>query len=173
MTCQGKDLVYSPYQDKCVSADNFPCGSAYGSNPCVGKKAGLYAIPDVMSYLHCYDDGQTWSYGSCKWKDSQQLDEIFDNCTKKCIKYDMNTFCKCRALENFRDPLDCHDFLSCTGHDKPLKRDCQHSWLVYDPYYDKCVTKNKFDCFVYSANSGKKSPIKCILESEKLTLDIP
>ena len=71
----------------------------------------------------------------------------------------MNTFCNCRIHEDYRDPLDCHYFLSCTGSNKPLKRDCQHAWLVYDPLPqpDRCVNKKVFACFEYKEKSGEES----------------
>ena len=69
----------------------------------------------------------------------------------------MNTFCKCRIHEDYRDPLDCHDYLTCTGFAKPLKQDCQHPYLIYDPYLRpaQCVSKGKFDCFNYTEKSGE------------------
>ena len=144
--CQLPNLVFDPYLDQCVYPSKYACHQVpqnyivTADNPCESKGDGSYAIPDVFGYLQCKD--HVAKYGSCPETD------VFDEKQGKCIdssSLSKKTFCDDRNTGNYRDPWDCHSFITCV-HGTFIERQCAEKDLVYDPYDDRCGYEIKFKC---------------------------
>jgi len=112
------------------------------ANRCTGKADGKYVIPDVFSYLQCNSGSETVHY--CP------DNEIFVAADKECKSVtveDKETFCESRSSGNYRNPWNCHHFISCAdGHPSPYDRPCNPLSLVYDPDIDRCEHETIFEC---------------------------
>ena len=144
--CQLPNLVFDPYLDQCVYPSKYACHQVpqnyivTADNPCESKGDGSYAIPDVFGYLQCKD--HVAKYGSCPETD------VFDEKQGKCVdssSLSKKTFCDDRNTGNYRDPWDCHSFITCV-HGTFIERQCAEKDLVYDPYHDLCEHESKFKC---------------------------
>ena len=144
--CQLPNLVFDPYLDQCVYPSKYACHQVPQNylvttdNPCESKGDGSYAIPDVFGYLQCKD--HVAKYGSCPDTD------VFDEKQGKCVdssSLSKKTFCDGRNTGNYRDPWDCHSFITCV-HGTFIERQCAEKDLVYDPYHGLCEHESKFKC---------------------------
>ncbi|XP_057294399.1 uncharacterized protein LOC130622959 isoform X2 [Hydractinia symbiolongicarpus] len=145
--CQVATLNYNPYIDACVYPNQYPCNQVKPkiyhngpTNPCAHRPDGWYDIPDVFSYMQCKD--HVTKYINCA--DGQ----VYDIKQKKCVAGSSLTkknFCNNRQSGNFRDPWDCHSYVTCV-HKTFIERPCAVKSLVYDPYNDLCEFPTKFKC---------------------------
>ena len=142
--CQLPILVYNPYDDQCVYPQKYSCHQVSpkqlttgAKNPCEFKGDGMYGIPDVFAYLKCKKHVAT--YVNCK------AGLVFEEKSKKCVhgsKLTKKNFCNDRSTGDYRDPWDCHSFITCV-HDTFLERPCAVKDLVYDPYNNSKFKKKK------------------------------
>jgi len=102
-------------------------------NPCKDKADGKYAIRDVFKFLKC-------RRGKATIKDCRS-GRYYSPSANRCIggkKVDTTTFCKGRDFSNYRNPWDCHNFITCHGT-QDFDRPCDtHVTLNYDPSTDRC-----------------------------------
>eukprot|EP00795_Rhopilema_esculentum_P010231 gene10231-18918_t len=145
-----RELVFHPQLDRCVYPRDFPCLTVKSStkmlsvqaNRCTGKSDGLYVIPDVFSYLECKSGSEI--VHNCP------ANEIFVAKKMACSKVTTSAedrFCDARQSGNYRNPWNCHNFITCViGHPAPYDRPCHPPSLVYDPNTDRCEHAHLFPC---------------------------
>jgi len=140
MPCPEKDtLVYNPYKDACVDEKEFACSVVNDVNPCKGHADGKYPIADVFRYLRCKN--QIATLVDCPEQN------IYDPHIKECAdasNYDVPTFCQYRNNNDWRNPWDCHQFITCSNYIS-YNMNCT-SGLVFDPYNDICEHAEQFQC---------------------------
>jgi len=144
------ELVFNPYKDQCVYLYKYPCKEVKSTskapqvtaNRCTGRPDGNYVIPDVFSYLECKSGSEILH--NCP------TNQIFVAHKKACSAVttaDEDIFCEGRSSGNYRNPWNCHHFISCViGHPSPYDRPCHPLSLVYDPNNDRCEHDTLFPC---------------------------
>uniref|UniRef100_A0A7M6DNN2 Chitin-binding type-2 domain-containing protein n=1 Tax=Clytia hemisphaerica TaxID=252671 RepID=A0A7M6DNN2_9CNID len=142
-------LNYSPLDDLCEFPSQYKCENITSvapspikdENPCDGKADGVYEIRDVFRFLRCRK-GKA-SLRNCK--DGRYFSPVAGRCIRG-KKVDLTTFCKGRGESNFRNPWDCHNYITCHGA-QSFDRECDvHVELNYDPYHDRCEKPALFPC---------------------------
>ncbi|XP_065642735.1 uncharacterized protein LOC136074357 [Hydra vulgaris] len=109
------------------------------TNPCYMKLDGVYLIQDVLMFLNC--TSQQASYVNCS------ANQMFDPAYNKCMdsaNYNLNNFCIGKFDSNYRNPWNCHSYISCNYYSS-TKMDCPAK-LVFYPMIDECVYDNIFQC---------------------------
>ena len=108
-------------------------------NPCANKSDGKYLISDVFAYLQCTAHQE--SYVNCS--ENQIFDPIKSACTES-DRYNMSNFCSGKIDGQYRNPWNCHSFISCV-HENLYELPCPSS-LVFNPYTNQCENALNFTC---------------------------
>ena len=69
----------------------------------------------------------------------------------------VDVFCDARPDGNYRNPWNCHHFISCVAGKYVYDRLCHPLSLVYDPNNDQCEYKEKFACVQLKTSPGPGS----------------
>nr|XP_047141712.1 uncharacterized protein LOC100197130 isoform X2 [Hydra vulgaris] len=138
MSCPVSNLVYDPYNNICEYPYQFPCKIL--NSLCAGKADGKYLIPDVFAYLQC--SSQQGGYVNCP--DNQIFDPKYSDC-KDAKDYNLNNFCTNKPDGQYRNPWNCHTFISCSNGISH-NMSCATPVLVYDPYDNLCEYPSLFPC---------------------------
>eukprot|EP00112_Aurelia_sp_Birch-Aquarium-sp1_P014170 Seg3040.2 transcript_id=Seg3040.2/GoldUCD/mRNA.D3Y31 product="Chitin-binding domain protein cbd-1" protein_id=Seg3040.2/GoldUCD/D3Y31 len=166
-SCQnpGLNLVFDPYKDQCLYPGQYPCTivktaekvlpaiAMVRTNRCTGKADGLYIVSDVFQYLECKAGSEIMH--TCP--DNTIFVAEKKNCSAVTTA-DEDRFCDSRPTGNYRNPWNCHHFISCvTGHPAPYDRPCHPLSLVYDPSNDRCEHKEICPCKQLSTPTPPKN----------------
>jgi len=146
-------LNYDPYIGTCVYSAIYKCKqlaleekrieeekSVETQDPCANLKDGRYAVRDVFNYLKCKNH---------KGKVKQcPAGKYFVAAKMKCKKgkKDIDNFCLSRPDGNWRNPWNCHDYITCHV-ERAFDRPCSKlTTLNYDPEKDLCEYPRLFPC---------------------------
>ena len=148
-----KHLVYNPNTNKCDWPNNMPCktiktgylttatpSTTSPPNRCTNKPDGNYTLPDVFKYLECKDGREI--IHKCP------SDQIYEPGEDKCISVtdaDKSSFCDYRIDGQYRNPWNCHHFISCSGQ-VVYDMKCHPLSLVYDPGNNLCEWPVNMPC---------------------------
>lgn len=143
--CHPDSLIYDPNTDRCEYESIFPCKNITGSGPitnrCTGKKDGKYVLRDVFKYLKCTGGKETIVF--CP------VNQVYIASEKQCrvvTNADKASFCNARPTGNYRNPWNCHNFLTCAEGHPVFDRECYPHDLVYDADNDRCEHSNLMHC---------------------------
>lgn len=155
--CLINGFVFDPDLDVCKKT--YPCdklSTAVKSfiDPelnCNKKPDGDYSIRDVMRYLRCTKQVAT----VMKCKEGYVFEKLLGGCINE-TRVAAESFCIKQADGNYRDPWNCHGYISCVNG-RSHQRQCAIDTLVYNPYTDRCqYASHDWKCFQYSKSDCLK-----------------